>query len=198
MSKCAEHQKELHDCILEFRVKELEAELEHIRFVTGRSGCEIVDRLADAERTRGEHDALKAELARYEKEFEDRGHAFQKSVEELMRERDALKAKLERYKKWVNDLQSGMFINCVYCGHQYGPKESTPISMADVLKAHVEKCPEHPMYALKAKLAQAVEGLREMSQLSYFDKAEGPELRAQNENLHRISKRLLKQLGEGR
>ena len=48
---------------VESRVKELEAELEHIRFVTGRSGCEIVDRLADAERTREERDALKAKLA---------------------------------------------------------------------------------------------------------------------------------------
>src|SRR3990167_11443477 len=45
---------------------------------------------------------------------------------------------------WVNDLQSGLYVNCVYCGHCYGPRETTPVSMADALKAHVEQCPKHP------------------------------------------------------
>lgn len=53
-------------------------------------------------------------------------------------------------RRWVDDLQSGMYINCVYCGHRYGPGETTPVSMADALKAHVEQCPKHPMSALKA------------------------------------------------
>lgn len=56
---------------------------------------------------------------------------------------------------WVADLQSGMFINCVYCGHRYGPDPGTPVAMADVLKAHVEKCPPHPMSALRARLDEA-------------------------------------------
>lgn len=56
---------------------------------------------------------------------------------------------IERLERWINDLQSGMYVNCVYCGHRYGPKEDTPVSMADVLKAHVEQCPQHPMAALK-------------------------------------------------
>lgn len=55
-------------------------------------------------------------------------------------------------KQWVADLQSGMFVNCVYCGHRYGPAGSTPVAMADVLKAHIEQCPEHPMSRLKAEL----------------------------------------------
>lgn len=59
---------------------------------------------------------------------------------------------LERLQRWVNDLQSGMYINCVYCGHQYGPKENTPVSMADVLKAHIAVCPQHPMSALRREL----------------------------------------------
>ena len=57
----------------------------------------------------------------------------------------ALKAENERLKQWISDLQSGMYINCVYCGHRYGPK------MADILKEHIEKCPEHPMSHLKAE-----------------------------------------------
>jgi DNA-directed RNA polymerase subunit RPC12/RpoP len=50
---------------------------------------------------------------------------------------------------WVNDLQSGMYINCVYCGHRYGHKKNTPATMADILKQHIEKCPKHPMSHLK-------------------------------------------------
>jgi len=65
-----------------------------------------------------------------------------------------------KLKQWVNDLLSGMYINCVYCGHRYGPRESTPMSMADVLKEHIEKCPEHPMSALKAKLDIMSDGLK--------------------------------------
>lgn len=64
-----------------------------------------------------------------------------------------LEATLARYKAWVSDLQAGTFINCVYCGHCYGPDDEVPAAMADVLKAHIEQCPEHPMSALKAELA---------------------------------------------
>lgn len=57
----------------------------------------------------------------------------------------------ERLKQWVIDLQSGMYINCVYCGHRYGPSEDTPAVMADILKEHIEVCPEHPMSKLKCE-----------------------------------------------
>lgn len=60
-----------------------------------------------------------------------------------------LLSEVERLTRWVEDLHSGMFVNCVYCGHQYGPGETTPVSMADALKAHVEKCAHHPMSALR-------------------------------------------------
>lgn len=62
---------------------------------------------------------------------------------------------LARYAQWVNDLRSGMYINCVYCGHRYGPGSEVPASMADALKEHIEECPEHPMSKLKEELAQA-------------------------------------------
>lgn len=62
------------------------------------------------------------------------------------------RVEIERLRQWVADLQSGMYINCVYCGHRYGPDPVTPTSMADVLKAHVEVCPKHPMSALKAEV----------------------------------------------
>jgi hypothetical protein len=57
---------------------------------------------------------------------------------------DELRSELERLRAWVNDLQSGMYINCVYCGHRYGPDPGTPVAMAEVLKRHIEECPKHP------------------------------------------------------
>lgn len=54
--------------------------------------------------------------------------------------------------QWVNDCQSGMFVNCVYCGHRYGPREDTPVAMADVLRQHIEQCPKHPLSAAKAEI----------------------------------------------
>ena len=58
---------------------------------------------------------------------------------------------VRRLQAWVNDLQSGMYINCVYCGHRYGPGDEVPATMADVLKEHIEQCPQHPMSHLKSE-----------------------------------------------
>lgn len=58
-------------------------------------------------------------------------------------------SELERLQLWVDDLQSGMYINCVYCGYRYGPADEVPATMADALKQHIEQCPKHPMSALK-------------------------------------------------
>lgn len=71
---------------------------------------------------------------------------------------------IARLRQWVADLQSGMYVNCVYCGHQYGPQESTPTSMAEQLKFHVAKCPAHPM----AKLVKAAKvAYHTISELRY-------------------------------
>ena len=59
---------------------------------------------------------------------------------------------IERLRDWVNDLQAGMYINCVYCGHRYGPNTEIPTSMADVLKEHIEKCPEHPLFEARQEI----------------------------------------------
>ena len=64
------------------------------------------------------------------------------------------RATIEKLEAWVNDLQSGMYINCVYCGHRYGPREDTPVAMSEVLKQHIEKCPKHPMSKLKGELSE--------------------------------------------
>ncbi len=72
-------------------------------------------------------------------------------VPALLDDRDDQAAEIDRLQQWVNDLQSGMYVNCVYCGHRYGPEDNVPSSMAEALKLHVEQCPKHPMSALKAK-----------------------------------------------
>jgi DNA-directed RNA polymerase subunit RPC12/RpoP len=82
-------------------------------------------------------------------------------IERLQSERDILRLEIERLQKWVSDLQSGMYINCVYCGHRYGPKDKVPTSMADVLKAHVEICPKHPMSKLKADFQRQWDRIQE-------------------------------------
>jgi len=58
----------------------------------------------------------------------------------------------EKLMAWISDLQSGMFVNCVYCGHRYGPSDEVPSTIAEVLKQHIETCSEHPMSVLKAQI----------------------------------------------
>lgn len=71
---------------------------------------------------------------------------------------------IDRLEQWVNDLQSGMYVNCVYCGHRYGPSKDVPAAMADVLKQHIEQCPEHPMSAIKAENVRLLEITRKADQ----------------------------------
>lgn len=75
-------------------------------------------------------------------------------VKMLQRLTDAQQADLTRYKNWVHDLQAGMYVNCVYCGHRYGPEDEVPTTMAQALKEHIEQCPEHPMSKLKERLEE--------------------------------------------
>ena len=84
----------------------------------------------------------------------DDGWEFIAEIESLQAQLADKDAEIERLKQWVNDLQSGMYINCVYCGHRYGPKDEIPTSMAQVLKDHIEQCPQHPMSHLKNQLAE--------------------------------------------
>jgi len=71
-----------------------------------------------------------------------------------------LVAEVKRLKAWVNDLQAGMYINCVYCGHRYGPDTEVAASMAEVLKEHIAQCAQHPLRAAMAQVRELVEVLR--------------------------------------
>lgn len=71
-----------------------------------------------------------------------------------------LEEQLRRYKLWVDDLQSGSYVNCGYCGYRYGPCQDRPVAMADLLKQHVERCQEHPLFKLRKIAAAAYDALR--------------------------------------
>ena len=87
-------------------------------------------------------------------------------VTELPEDFDPFAEEREALKAQINDLQSGMWINCVYCGHRYGPGDSTPAtlpeakgtpSMAEALTAHIAECPKHPLREARGWLKAVVE-----------------------------------------
>ena len=64
-----------------------------------------------------------------------------------------------RLEAWIDDLQSGMYINCVYCGHRYGPNSGPNtkdfnITMRKALEDHISKCHKHPLSEAKAANAR--------------------------------------------
>ena len=72
----------------------------------------------------------------------------------------------ERQRRWIEDLQSGQYVNCVYCGHRYGPEDEVPVSRADLLKRHVMQCPEHPMSKMRCVLEMVPPLLQEIRGLA--------------------------------
>jgi hypothetical protein len=78
--------------------------------------------------------------------------AYARNEARLYKENSKLAKQVEQLRQWVDDLHSGMYVNCIYCGHRYGPADITPASRADALKEHIESCPDHPMAALKIEL----------------------------------------------
>src|SRR5258708_36396661 len=64
---------------------------------------------------------------------------------------EQLQAEVARLKQWVGDLQRGRSVNCVYCGYDFRPSETTPVSMAEALREHNEQGPQQPQEASKTK-----------------------------------------------
>ncbi len=57
--------------------------------------------------------------------------------------------------QWVHDCQAGMYINCVYCGHRYGPDDEVAPTMQQALYDHIAECPKHPLSAMKRRAERA-------------------------------------------
>ena len=64
-----------------------------------------------------------------EEEYEDKIEVLNKQIKEL--------------EAWIADLQSGLYINCVYCGYRYPP--GTPDVRDKVLYEHIKQCKKHPL-----------------------------------------------------
>lgn len=90
----------------------------------------------------------------YEREDDGTWDIGDHTVDSLIAEAGVV---LLRLRQWVSDLQSGMRINCVYCGHDYGPKHSTPYTKAEILRQHIAACPEHPMNKLARAATAALD-----------------------------------------
>ena len=67
-------------------------------------------------------------------------------------ENESLWDENEKLRAWIDDLQSGMYINCVYCGHRYGPEKKVAPTMQQALYDHIKVCPKHPCSLLKKAL----------------------------------------------
>jgi len=120
-------------------------------------------------------------LAEQEREIEDLRRRAEDKIDERDVEIGRKLQEIERLRGWVGDLQSGLFINCVYCGFRYGPGESTPATLpeagetlaATALREHVEQCQDHPMSRLKKE----IERLREAIDHARHESASDPESR---------------------
>ncbi len=80
-------------------------------------------------------------------------HGYNRAIDSKEKVRlSELISEIVQLQNWVNDLQAGMYVNCVYCGHRYGAETEVPASMADVLKEHIEQCPEHPLFEARQEI----------------------------------------------
>lgn len=83
--------------------------------------------------------------------------SLRERIDVLIKRDASNERRIDRLQQWVDDLQAGLFVNCVYCGYRYGPRSDTPVSMADILKQHIEHCPEHPLFEVREALTDLVE-----------------------------------------
>ena len=113
--------------------------------------------------------------------------------EVIMDTMEEARAEIKRLQQWVNDLQAGMYVNCVYCGHRYGPEMDTPVSMAEVLKQHIEVCPQHPLSSARARIAW----LEEKAEVVHDCLVEGDTRQALTEAKLMIRGRVLARLTDG-
>jgi len=83
------------------------------------------------------------------------------TLQESHAEVERLRARVAELELHVSDLQSGMWINCVYCGHRYGPRDTTapiipgaPATMGEALTRHIATCHRHPLKAALDRVSE--------------------------------------------
>lgn len=75
----------------------------------------------------------------------------------------AARHEINRLQNWVNDLQSNMCINCIYCGYRAG-HQGEDVS-ANTLTQHVEECPKHPLKVARDRIVELEKRVEELERL---------------------------------
>lgn len=71
---------------------------------------------------------------------------------ELANQNVALNDEIEALNAWIADLQSGLYVNCIYCGHRYAP--GVPAARDVALYSHITQCKKHPLSKALARVAE--------------------------------------------
>lgn len=77
-----------------------------------------------------------------------------------------LLSEIEKQQTWIDDLQSGMNINCVYCGHNYGPSDKVNGTMREALHSHIAECPKHPLSKANSRIATLEGGIQDIREFA--------------------------------
>ena len=97
----------------------------------------------------------KKELDRIHKgQLQEKIAFLQRSLDTAKFQARDRRTEISRLTQWINDLQSGQYTTCIYCGHRYGPTTEISASKSQILKEHIEQCPLHPMSKLRSAFRQ--------------------------------------------
>ena len=102
----------------------------------------------------------------------------------------------KRLEAWIDDLQSGMWINCVYCGHRYGPNKGNHlVTMRKALETHIAECPKHPL-AMARNRIKALEAENERLMEQYNSLIFEVSYKFPGESRHDTAKRYIREREE--
>ncbi len=91
---------------------------------------------------------------RREPSIYEQRRALKDAIKDLKGRMEHQHGEVLHLKTWVGDLLSGMYINCVYCGHRYPP--GTPDVQDRALYDHIMECPKHPVSKLSKERDELV------------------------------------------
>lgn len=79
-------------------------------------------------------------IARLQRELKNARAATEVAIHEHAQE-------VSKLRQWVRELQSGLYLNCVFCGENFTGQENF-----NRLTNHIRECPEHPLSRLLTAL----------------------------------------------
>ncbi len=67
---------------------------------------------------------------------------------------EILEAAVKEKDEWIDRLEDGRIVTCVYCGHAYPPE--TQRSKRKILYEHIKLCPKHPLRHAEEQIATLI------------------------------------------